>query len=495
MPPNEQPVQRRLEWSVAEVIAVWRERQETLCWQLVVQAAECDEPYIIPAFYLLPTLEFGDITCEWQTEDEQIHLTLLWEKSQQGSYQLNLWPLDRPWIAKPISLQLLELKGTFAERRLTTKELPSEAYLAEVVIYNPWQSTQPQRPKPGAPNTFRVKPSGLSQYYDEIIRLRERGEASIEQLLALLAHQYYNHQLNDLHWTNKAIYDMAESLDPVWLLHWADSIKQFDKTAYIATQMKLFLLSSLTRLARNYRDATIKRYFSHLPDQLQPQMLSKIAIYVLRTGLRRYYPSCLEVIFQQSFQGGGNQDAFEEAMSALLHDVADGVLTVNNAVELLGINQQPMIVWLVHNGGLEASELLQEFAVHAQLQPDWVAPGMVLDCNYGSLEIEGLRHRSTNEISFCAPLDGKQYADGKLKATPTPVSIRLDISNRLLHFSRSEPYLCQHCHQLFTSLADCSQHHRLIHPKLDRSSKRVKQNSVLSWLQPQPLQANKEEAT
>ncbi len=479
--PGELPVQRRLEWPLTEVTAVWREYRETLCWQLIIQQAEQEESLLVPAFYLLPTLDFGEVAFEWRSEGEQVSLTLLWERSQPGNYQLQLWPLDRPWVHEPITRRLPETAEMFTELRLTTAELPPEAYLAELVPYNPWRSARPQRPKPGALNAFLIKPPGLSQYYTEIDRLREQREASIEQLLALLTHQFYNGQQDELYITNKAIADTAGTMTPNWLVRWADATKLCDSIAYKTVQLKLFLPPMLARLSQEQADTeVVARYFSHLPNNFSKQ----IALSVLQSGLRFNRLECLQILCGLPLSSVENKNAFQVAMAALLDDVADGALAVNRAASLLCLNQQEAVAWLAQDGGLDAKELLQEMAVQMQLEPSWVSPGMLLDTIYGVIEIEKLRHRITNEIRFCAPFDADCYAEGKLSATPTAVPVRLHLLRNLLSFLRSEPYQCQHCKQLFTSLADFSQHHHSIHPGLEQERKRLKQNSSVAWLRP-----------
>jgi hypothetical protein len=479
--PGELPVQRRLEWPLTEVTAIWREYQETLCWQLVIQRKEQEEPFLVPTFYLLPTPDFGEVDFEWRSEGEHVSLTLLWERSQPGSYQLQLWPLDRSWVREPIIRRLSETAETFTELRLTNTELPPEAYLAELIPYNPWRSARPQRPKPGALNTFLIKPPGLSQYYTEIGRLRDQRQASIEQLLALLTHQFYNGQQDELYITNKAIADKAGTMTPNWLVRWADTTKLCDSIAYKTVQLKLFLPPMLARLSQEQADTDIvARYFSHLPNNFSKQ----IALPVLQSGLRFNRLECLQTLCGLPLSRVENKNAFQVAMAALLDDVADGALAVNRAVGLLRPNQQVAVAELAQNGGLDARELLQEMAVQIQLEPSWVSPGMLLDSIYGVIAIEKLRQRATNEIRFCAPLDADCYAEGKLSATPKAVPVRLDLRRKLISFLRSEPYQCQHCEQLFPSLADFSRHHHSTHPELEQERKRLKQNSSVAWLRP-----------
>lgn len=479
--PENQPVQCRLEWSLAEVTAIWRKHQETLCWQLVIQQTPHNEPVIIPAFYLLPTPDFGAVEYEWRTENEQIYLTILWEHLQLGRYELRLWPLDRFWVDEPLILPLPETMETMVEWVLDSNQLPPEAYQVQLVAYNPWQSSRPQRPQPDTPHIFLLKPSGLSQYYTEISRLRDQGQASIEQLLALLTHQSYNGQRDELYRTNQAIAAQAEILALDWLICWADTIKRFDYTAYKTTQIKLFLPSMIDRLSQEQSKVELlERYFAHQP----PAFLERIAFWILQSGLRTYRLACLETLCGLPLQNSKNQHIYDLAITALLDDVTNGILTVNKAVELLQLNIEAAIKWLMGNGGLDAKELLQGLVAQSQIEPTWVAPGMVLDSPYGTIKIEKLYHRATNQIRFCAPFQGDFYINGKLIATPIAVPIRLDLRYKQLHFLKNEPYQCQNCQQLFTSLADFSRHHKTTHTQLEPSRKQLKQDCILSSWQP-----------
>jgi hypothetical protein len=246
----------------------------------------------------------------------------------------------------------------------------------------------------------------------------------------------------------------------------------------------------IDRLSQEYSETkTLERYFTHLPSSF----LNRIAPWILQSGLRIYRLDCLEALCNLPLSNAENENNFQIAIVALLDDVADGVLSVNRAVQLLHTNQRKAAGWLAQNGGLDAGEILQELAIHTQLAPNWIAPGMLFDSIYGLIEVEKLRHRITNETRFCALLNSDFYAEGQLKAEPSDVPIRLDLRHKLLYFLKSEPYQCQHCNQLLTSLADFSRHHQSFHPELDRVRKRLKQNCLLPWLRPVITIADKQE--
>lgn len=479
LPPGDQPVQHHLQWPLNELTAVWRERQETLCWQLLIQQPEVDEPLIVPAFHLLPTLDFGILDYDWQTGSDHTRLTLLWEHSRPGSYQLQLWPLDRPWIKEPLRLLLPETNDTLVEWPLTTKELPVEAYLAELIAYNPWQSSQPQRPQSGAPNSLLIKPPGLSQHYAEITRLRDQGEASIEQLLALFAHQFHNNQSNELYATNMAIVDQRESLSLIWLIRWLELAKSMDNLAYKLSQIKTFEAAIIDRLAQqSWSDDALDAYFQHMPEQLT----EKVYLWVIQSGLNRPRRRCLSALCRLSTDTPERETAVQTAVHAILEDVGDGALLLREAVDLLTPNALTAANYLAQNGSLDAADLLHELTVRAHLTPNWIAPKVQIETSLGIIRVEKLRQRMNNKIRCCALLDDDCYAEGELLTQPTAVPIRLDLHNKQLRFTRTEPYQCQHCQRLFTSMADYSQHHQTVHPTQPQERKRLKRDCSISLL-------------
>lgn len=480
LPPGDQPVQHQLHWPLNELTAVWRERQETLCWQLLIQQSEVYEPLVIPAFYLLPTLDFGALDYDWQTSDDHTRLTLIWEHSRPGSYQLQLWPLDRPWIKEPLRLLLPETNDTLVEWRLTTKELPAEAYLAELIAYNPWQSSQPQRPQSGALNSLLIKPPGLSQHYVKITRLRDRGEASIEQLLALLAHQFYNHQQHEMHQTNKAIADQKEALSLTWLVRWLELAATLNKNAYTLAQIRAFDAAIIDRLAQqSWSDDELDVYFNHLPNN---KLSEKVYTWIIQSGIQRPRRRCLIALCRLTTDTPEREIAVQAAIHAVLEDIGDGALLLREAVNLLIPNALTATNWLAQNGGLDAADLLHELTISAHLTPNWIAPKIQIKTNLGIIRVEKLRHRASNEIRFCASLNDNCYAEGELLTKPTAVPIRLDLRNKQLCFTRTEPYQCRHCHQLFTSLADYSQHHQIDHAAQPQMRKRLKRDCSISLL-------------
>ncbi len=485
--PGEKPVQRRWEVPLGRLTAVWRERQETLCWQLIIHAPDRDEPLRIPAFFLLPTLDFGDLAYEWAEEKGEVCLTLTWEQAQPGSYQLHLWPLDRPWVQEPIVLRLPKTAVSLAEWRLPASQLPAEAYLAELLVHNPWRSATPQRPLPDQPNTLLIKPPALTAHYEEIARLRDQGQATIEQLLALLAHEFYNNKQHELFTTNKAIADQRDKLTLTWLVRWLELAATLNSTAYKLAQIRAFDQAIIERLAKEFLpEDELARYFKHMPEKFS----EKLWLWVLQSGLPHARIRCLQELCQRPLPPDGLSDSFQIALQALLDDVANGSLLFNEAVSLLQPNAQAAADFLAQAGSRDAQELLMELASQTGLEPNWVAPGMQLETNLGVIQVERLRWRTTNETRFCVPLRADCYVDGKLSAE-TAVAIRLDLRNKLLLFQNIEPYLCLHCQQLFSSVTAYQQHHETNHIGENLSRKRLKQRS-LNLIQPRLAQNNEE---
>jgi hypothetical protein len=481
--PGEQPVQRRLEVSLTEVTDSWRERQETLCWQLIIDAADSDEPLFIPAFYLLSTPDFGDLKYDWRQDNEKIYLTLLWERPQPGNYQLHFWPLDRPWVRKPVSILLPQTTDNLVELEwpLSDTQSVGQTHLANLAAHNPWQSSLPERPQPGNPNTLILKPPNWEAYYDELTLLRDMGEATIEQLLTLLVHQFYNHKQGELYNTNQAIAAQRHRIPLRWLIHWLELTHALDKTAYRLVQLRAFDQMVIERLAKEAAPALeLERYFAHLPDKF----IEKLHLWVLQSGLPQARKHCLRKLCELSPTTSLQEAAWGTAMNALLKDVGDGTLHIREAILML-TNPTKAAEFLAEDGSQDAAELLEELVVCANLQPTWIVLGMLLDSDLGRIAVEKLRHRTTQEIRFCALLKADYYADGKLLLSSTAVAVRLDLHNHLVHFNNNNtPYLCHHCSQLFTVRTALAEHHTAAHPEKIESYRRLRRDEKVNRLIP-----------
>lgn len=250
VPPNRETLQRLVTVPLTEVLGLWRELQETLLWQWEVIIENRDESVIVDVLYLLPDL--GEVSYAWQEDAGQIQLTVYWENPHPGHKQLQLWPLYRPWVETPIILTVPDAEdATLVEWQLLKKDMLTEAYLGEVVTYNPWASQRPQRPTPEQPNTVLINPPGLSEHYAEVIRLRDQGKADVEQLLSLFAHQYNNGQAHELHKTNQAVMQRREKLSVTWLVRWAETTRNLESTAYRLAQLRMFDEPVIDRLTHN----------------------------------------------------------------------------------------------------------------------------------------------------------------------------------------------------------------------------------------------------
>ncbi|MBX2999251.1 MAG: hypothetical protein KF893_12125 [Caldilineaceae bacterium] len=477
--PDQTSLQRIVAIPLTEVLTLWRERQETLLWQLEITAEGEAEPITVDALYLLPNHDLGEIQYDWHDKDEQVHLTLYWENSQLGRTQLRLWPLDRPWVDIPITLAIPEMATISAEWVLPSSELPAEAYLGEIVIYNPWASQATQRPASNQSNTILIKPPGLTQYYAEIVKLRNQGQADVGQLLALFCHQYYNNQHQELHNTNKALSDQRQILSLIWLTRWAETTAKLDNNAYKLAQLRIFEQSIIDRLAQDDHPADeMERYFQHLPHSFP----EKIHMWVLRSGLRLPRRRCLESLCHLSLDSAEKEDAFQAAMEALLEDVTNGDLLIGDAVTLLKENPQSAAEYLAMQGSQDAAELLRELTYRNPLQITWLWPRMHLDTSIGPIFIHNLRDRSTGQARFCAPLAEDYYAYGSIQLSPFPLSVRLHLSNSLLHFTDHSPYQCGYCQELFSDMVGYAQHHEAAHAGQFQSRRRLKQDEKLTWI-------------
>lgn len=478
--PGELRVQRRMRVSMIEVMATWREYQETLCWQIIIQKENVELPIVVDTFYLLPELNLGDLDYQWNTGAEQVHLTLCWEQPQLGSRQLRLWPLDRPW-AKPVT-RLIQTTDTLTEWQFTNEELPTEAYLAEITIHNPWASQRPQRPKHEQPNTLFIKPPGIDGRYAHLLRLRDAQKATPEQLIALLIHQHYNGQEDEMYKTNQYLVNQVASLPVMWLIRWANVVSALDKNAYTIAQIKIFTPSVVEQLAKDNANLDLLRQlFEHLSDKY----IEKQGVWILQSGLRGRRRHCIESLCCLPLDNQERQDAFRIAMEALLEDVMNGSLLVAEAVDIMRENAPKAASYLVQEGGQDASELLRYLTQKANLEPTWVWVNMILHTNIGDVVIRKLRHRQTSAICICTALKSNCYADSYLKdEDDRQMSVRLDLQNQLLHFDGYEPYRCQHCQQIYRDMVSYKKHHQESHTDLTENRKRIKRDIKLAFIQP-----------
>ncbi len=479
VPPDRETMQRLVTIPLTEVLGLWREKQDTLRWQLEMLVEGQVESIIVDLLYLLPDL--GIVQYEWKEDADQIHLTVHWEHPHPGQKQLHLWPQDRPWVEVPITLPVPDKENlTLLEWRLPKKNFSSESYLGEIVTYNPWASQQPQRPIPEQSNTFLIKPPGLSTHYAEIIQLRDHGNADAEQLMALFSYQRYNDQMQELYNTNQALTNMRDNLTLIRLIHWAETTHLLDTTAYRSTQLWMFSPSVIDRLVQDeHSDYELERYFRHLRVD---KPLEKLHLWVLRSRLRAVpRRQCLKLLCSLTLVG----TTLSEVMAALLEDVGDASLLFGEAVTMLKGNSQAAADWLAIQGTQDAAELLRELTLLNDLEVSWIWPKMTVDTSVGPVIIHKLRDRDTGRGRHCAPLSGSCYVDGTLQLSPSVVSVRLDLSNRLLHFSNHSPYQCQHCHRLFSDLSGFARHHQSMHIGQSQARRRLKQDQELAWIRPQ----------
>lgn len=476
--PNRETLQRLVTVPLTEVLALWREMQETLRWQWEVLIENRDESVIVDVLYLLPDL--GDVIYAWQEEAGQIQLTVYWENPHPGHKQLQLWPLDRPWVETPIILSVPDTEAvTLVEWQLPKKDLLTEAYLGEIVTYNPWASQRPQRPTPEQPNTVLIKPPGLSEHYAEVIQLRDQGKADAEQLLSLFAHQYNNGQGHELHKTNQAVMQRRETLSLTWLVRWAETTRNLDSTAYRLAQLRMFDEPVIDRLTqKDLPDDEVERYFQHLRVD---KPFEKLHLWVLQSGLRAVpRKRCLELLCALTLD---NVD-FSKVMAALLEDVGDASLLLDEAVTLLKDNSQAAAGYLARQGSQDAAEILRELTLRYHLEASWVWPNMTLDTEIGQIVIYSMRDRDAGQQRYCASFSCSCYADGELRLSHSGLSVRLDLRNRLLHFNTRNPFQCQHCRQVFSDISSYTHHHESTHIGQPQARRQLKHDLELAWIRP-----------
>ena len=478
VPPNRETLQRLVTVPLTEVLGLWREKQETLCWQWEIFVDGQAEAVLVDVLYLLPDL--GKVQYTWQEDAGQVQLKVYWENPHPGHKQLQLWPLDRPWVEEPITRSAPDKEElTLIEWQFPQNDLPSEIYLGEIVTFNPWASQRPQRPAPEQQHTVLIKPPGLLEHYAEIIRLRDQGKADAEKLLSLFSHQYYNNQRHELHKTNQAVMQLRETLSLTWLVRWAETTRKLDSTAYKLTQLRMFDERVIERLRQDdLLDDELERYFQHLRVD---KPFEKLHLWVLQSGLRAVpRKRCLELLCALTLD---NAD-FSKVMAALLEDVGDASLLLDEAVTMLKKNSQAAAECLAVQGSQDAAELLRELTRQYRLEVNWVWPKMALDSCVGSISVHSLRDRTTGQTRYCAPLLGDCYADGLLQLSSYVLSVCVDLRNRQLHFNIHNPYQCQYCQQLFSDTSSYAQHHESMHIGQPQARRRLKQDLELTWIRP-----------
>jgi len=477
--PDELRIQRRMRIPMSEVMVSWREHQETLSWQVVIQKEGGGQPIVIDAFYLSPELNLGQMIYQWETESSQTSLTLSWEYPQLGQRQLRLWPLDRPW-AEPITKIIPQTTANLVNLQFSNHELPSVMYLAEVTMYNPWASQKPQCPEQNQPNTLAIKSSGLDSHYAHLSHLRDEGEASPEQLIALLVHQHHTGQKVEMYETNKCLAEQISILPVIWMIRWADTMRKLDETAYKLTQIKFFSPSVIERLEEeDIAPDLLRQLFVHLSDRF----VEKQYVWILKSGLHSQRIRCLELLCRLPLDSKDRQCAFQIAVKTLLEDIIDGSLLVDDAVVLLNENAQDAVDYLAQDGGQDAAELLRYLVQKAELEPNCYWVDMTLNTDIGEISIVSLRSQKTDQPSYCAPAATNCYADGELhNREEAPMPIRLDLQNKLVHFDGYEPYQCRHCKLIYRSYKE---HHQRSHPGwLQENRKPIKHDLKFDYIRP-----------
>lgn len=480
VPPNRHVLQRLVTVALSEVLGLWRERQETLLWQLVVHVVGQVQPVVVDLLYLTPNV--GRVQYHWKEETYQIHLRVCWEHPHPGNKQLLLWPQDRPWMEDPITLSVSDKEDpTRIEWRFPKQNISSESYLAEIVTENPWVSQRPQRPTTDQPNTFRIHPPGMSTHYAELVQLRDRGKADAEQLLALFSHQHNSDGTHELYKTNQALTNIRDNLTLKWLINWAETTHNLNRTAYKSTQLWMFSPSVIDRLAQGEHSAhDLERYFRHLRVD---KPFEKLHLWVLRSRLRAVpRRQCLKLLCSLHLE----RESLCEVMAAILEDVSDASLLISEAVTILERNSQAAAEWLAIQGNRDSGELLRELTHLYDLEVSWIWPKMTLDTRFGPVIIDDLRDRDTGRVLHCASLSGGSYVDGTLQLLSFVASVRLDVSSRQLHFNDFSPLQCQHCDRLFSEMSSFERHHESTHIGKTQALRRLEKDQELAWIRPHP---------
>lgn len=463
---------------MTEFLDLWRERQATLCCRLQLAIEGRDDLYAVDALYLLPRLELGDMLFEWREDGDNVQLGLCWANPQLGRLQLRLWPLDRPWVDQPLEPRAA-VEAESIEVQVAKEQLPAEAYLGEIVPYNPWESRRPQRPLPNDPNTLMIKPPGLEDHYAELALYRDEGLAEPADLVALLMHQFHNGEQGPMYDTIRAMGQLA--MDARWLVRCLDAAESLqDRTAYKILQMNLVKQASMERLAEEEVPVDLlERLEHHMPENLPSTVYQAI----LEAGPRELRHRALETLAAARIDAQNGSRSSPLVVEGVLNEFSAGSLLLQQAVALLSASAADAAPYLADQHSQDAAELLAALSDTTALEPSWVSKGMLLNTNLGPLWVESLRERSSNRPWQCARLQADAYVEGKLYIEPDPTEVRLDLRNRLLTFVKHEPFQCPQCERLYTTLGVALEHQKVEHPGGHLSKpKQVKKNEKLAEL-------------
>ncbi|MCA9867595.1 MAG: hypothetical protein KC410_14000 [Anaerolineales bacterium] len=463
---------RHPQTGLIEWLDAFRDAGRVAALELLLGDGVMDEEQAVTLAHLLPTLELGQVAATWQSDDDGDHLSVIWEAAQPARRRrLRLWPVDRPWASEPFVLEVADDATDCIEWRLPPGRLPAGDYLAEMVVFDPWDAAAAERPAPGAPHTFPLRPDDMAAALEAALARARRDELPAAEALAWVLYMARTDCGGSLARFNITLRRERSALTMAQLVQWADAVRALgDESAYRIVQLGLFDGQFLGRLAQ-LPEETRRAYLAHLPDGLQVTVYQ--ALLPIATGEPRR--RCLQALCRAGDETG---------LRTLLGDVAQGTVTIGAAVAALLPAARAAADFLFAAGGPTATELLVALLNRA---PDerFIAKDNYLRTNAGPMRVTGIRNALTSEWIDICPNNGDPYrVVGRLWADHpgSELLVQIDLNNRTIRFLKGPVYHCRFtgqpaCDHVFISPPALRRHYKQAH-KMDFSE--IKGENVLT---------------
>lgn len=437
--------------------------------RLVVVDDESDQETTIDIARLMPTLELGQVETVWHTGNSGDHLVVLWEEATSvRNRQLRLWPVDRPWAIAPHTLPVPDEADGLAEWDLPSGALPPGDYVAEMVIHDPWNASEPARPAPHAPNIFALRPDDMDAALEAALARARRDELSAEDALVWVLFLTRTRVGEAIARFNISLWRDRSSLSLEQLLLWASATRgASDETAYRIAQKALFESPRIVELIKqpdDLRDA----YLGHLPGGLD------VAVYrvLLRIATGEPRHLCLENLCRMGDEVG---------LQALLDDFRLKRVRIREAVEWLSPIARQATDHLYSDGSQSAKELLRALR---NIKPDdrYIAKGDSLWTNVGQVRVTGIRNSQTQDpVDICINNGEHFLLQGKLWPGESDLPVQIDLQNQTVQILKSPVYPCCYtgkpqCDYVYANPGELKRHYRQKH-KMDSSD--IQQKFVL----------------
>lgn len=414
--------------------------------------------------HLLPTLELGDVITDWPALVERDALIIAWEMAAPArGRMLRLWPLDRPWVDRPLMLPVPDEATDWARwgppaGGLPPGGLPLGEYVAEMIVVDPWDNSPPVRPALGAPggsatpNVFTLRPNDMA---DALARARQRAGREglpLEDALAAVLYLARVGVADGLGQFNLAVWRWHAALSPRQWLLWGDAVRTLDDSAYQILTRKMFAeerLGLVAQLGDNERAA----YLSHLPAGLH--LATYRTLLPLATGAPRRL--CLAELCC-----AGDEAAY----SAVLDDINTTVLDVAAAAEMLLPSAEHAADFLAARGN--GAEALLRALLRRAPNDRFVARGSIWQTDVGPVTVTTIRNANDETHLDVCSTNGPYWLIGKVAADGLDIPVRIHLQKRVIEVMSRTVYCCQFsgqppCHCVFNTPKQLRQHYRHVH--------------------------------